>query len=237
MRATRRATLRATRPGTRSLSRALSLLLAACSLGAPALARADDRPARHAVHEEERPSGIRVGLRSGVALPLGQAFVASGVLSDTITAYVPLRLDAGYRIDRHFYVGFIAQLAAIMPNGCGAGDRCSGTNSRFGAMLAYHLRPARALDPWLGVGMGFEILSTSRSLDGTKVDIAARGLELFDLELGADLRPSRALRIGPVLSTSIGRYSSITVNGTPTRDFDMALHAWVMLGIRGAFDL
>ncbi len=74
-------------------------------------------------------------------------------------------------------------------------------------------------------------------MDGASTAITARGVELLDLELGADVKATRALRIGPVLSTSIGRFTTVSVNGTPTRDFDTALHAWMMIGMRGAYDL
>lgn len=221
--------------GARRLLAATFALCAASAL--PAVAAAQDGPAAQTPYDERSPSGVRVALRSGVAVPLGEAFVTSGKLSSTITGYVPLRLDLGYRFARHFYVGVAAQLAVIVPNGCPEDSRCSGTSSRFGAMVAYHLLPDRPFDPWLGAGMGFETLKVSRAVNGTGVDVSARGLELLDVELGADVRATRALRLGPVLSTSIGRYTTVSVNGTPTRDFDTALHAWVMFGFRGAFDL
>jgi hypothetical protein len=104
-------------------------------------------------------------------------------------------------------------------------------------MAAFHVLPSRVIDPWVGVGMGFEWLSTSRTVDGTTVDINARGLELVDLELGADIRPTPFFRIGPVLSASVARYTRIAVNGTDTTDFEPSLHSWVMLGVRGAFDM
>jgi hypothetical protein len=202
-----------------------------------AAAREQDVAEAAAETAEPSPSGLRVAVRSGLALPMGEAFVSSGLLSDTIAAYVPLRLDVGYRIERHFYVGAAAQVAAILPNDCPPGASCSGSNMRFGVMLAYHLLPTRIVDPWVGAGVGFELLRMSRSVSGTSVDIAARGLELLDLELGADLRPNASFRVGPVLSTSIGRYARVAVNGASTGDFDSSLHAWVMLGLRGAFDL
>ena len=104
-------------------------------------------------------------------------------------------------------------------------------------MVAYHFLPSGAFDPYLGVGTGYEVLSTSRSVDGASVDIVARGLELLDLELGGDARLGRSWRIGPVLSGSLGRYTSVSVNGTTSTDFATLLHAWAMLGVRGAFDL
>jgi hypothetical protein len=183
------------------------------------------------------PSGLRVALRSGVALPLGDAFSASGAMSDTITGSIPVRLDVGYRFARHFYVGAVGQLAAIVPNSCVSDARCSGSDMRLGAMIAAHLLPTRLVDPWLGVGIGYESLSVSRSVGGSSVDISARGLEIFDVELGVDLRPTRSLRLGPVISSSIGSYTRVAVNGTPTSDFATSTHAWVMLGFRGAYDL
>jgi hypothetical protein len=85
--------------------------------------------------------------------------------------------------------------------------------------------------------MGYERLVVSRTVDGSTGEIAARGLELVDLDIGVDLRPTRSLRIGPVLSSSLARYTRVSINGTSTTDFDPALHAWVLLGFRGAYDL
>jgi hypothetical protein len=212
-----------------------ALVLATSSaLAAPALA--DERPVAQGAGEPS-PSGVRLALRSGVAVPVGEAFVASGALSDTIAGYVPLRLDLGYRLTRYLYVGAVGQMAVIVPSGCPAGGSCAGSDSRFGAMVAIHLLPSRVLDPWFGVGMGVETLRVSRAAGGSKVDITARGFELLDVDLGVDVRATRALRIGPVLSTSLGRFSSFWINDTKTRDFDTSLHAWVMAGLRGAFDL
>lgn len=228
--------------GATSIARltTFATLLAVVSVTAPA--RADERDERDEAAqaptpELPKPSGLRLALRTGLALPLGQAFTASGLMSDTITASVPVRLDVGYRFARHFYAGGAAQIATIIPNGCPSGSSCSGTDVRFGLMVAYHARPTRTVDPWLGAGVGYEILDVSRSVGGSSVDISARGIEVLDLELGVDLRPTRSLRLGPVLSSSIGKYTRVAVNGTPTADFDTATHAWVMLGFRGAFDL
>jgi hypothetical protein len=182
-------------------------------------------------------SGMRVALRSGFAVPIGDAFDASGSLSDTIEGYVPMRLDIGYRVQRHFYVGAVGQLGMIVPKNCPSGGSCSGTDFRIGVMAAYHFLPARRLDPWLGLGMGFEILNVSRDLGTSSVDVSMRGIELVSAELGADLRAAGGLRLGPVVSTSIGRFTSITVNDTSTGDFDASVHAWVMVGLRGALDL
>jgi outer membrane protein len=219
------------------LALALATLAATTAFATPAVSAERDGKTDAPEHEGPPPSGPRLALRSGFALPIGQTFLASGAMSDTITGYVPIRFDLGYRVARHFYVGVAAQLADVVANTCPSGMTCSGSNLRFGVMLAYHLLPTRSIDPWLGIGMGFEQLSISRAVGDARVDVAARGIELLDVELGADLRPTSALRLGPVLSSSIGRFTNVTVNGTSTSDFEPTLHAWVMLGLRGAYDL
>jgi hypothetical protein len=215
----------------------IATLACAMSLGSVAMAADPDMPPPGASAREPSPSGPRVALRSGVAVPFGSAFNASGALSDTITGYVPVRLDVGYRIARHFYVGVDAQLAVLLPNNCPPGASCTGTNVRFGGMLAVHVLPGSVIDPWVGLGMGYERLNVSRTVDGTTGEISASGVELLNFDLGMDLRPTRELRIGPVISSTFTRYTRVAVNGDSTTDFDPSLHAWVLLGFRGAFDL
>lgn len=219
------------------IATAITFAALSLTLCRPGVAAADDRPTGVAPGEQPSDSGLRFGLRTGVALPFGSAFTGSGALSDTVTGYVPVRIDVGYRFARHFYVGIDGQLAAIVPAGCTTGFTCSGTDTRVGVMIAYHFAPSSAFDPHVGVGTGYEILHTSRSIDSAAVAITARGFEMLDLELGADVRPARAWRIGPVLSGSMGRFTSVAVNGNPSTDYETAMHGWAMLGIRGAFDL
>ena len=202
----------------------------------PATAFADEQPPPIPV-DDLPASGARFGIRTGLARPIGSAFAGSSALSDTIYGYVPIRLDAGYRIARHLYVGIDAQLAAIIPAGCTSGFTCSGMNTRLGIMVAYHFLPTKLVDPYLGIGTGYEVLQTTRSVGTTSVDITARGLELLNGDLGADVRIGRSWRVGPVISGSVGRYTSVAVNGVNSTDFTTLLHAWAMVGVRGAFDL
>jgi hypothetical protein len=187
--------------------------------------------------EGPRPSGVRFGARSGFAIPAGDAFKSSGALSDTIEGYVPVRLDLGARVAHHFYVGALLQVGFLVANACPTDVHCTGTDVRVGGMIAYHLLPTRLADPWIGAGIGYEILGVKRSSSSSNLDLTASGLELFALELGLDVRPDSHVRIGPVVSATIGRYSSVVLNGTTTRDFETALHGWGTIGIRGMYDL
>jgi hypothetical protein len=215
----------------------VALLGGAILLATSASAAEPEQPEASGSGGQPRPFGPRVGLRSGVAIPIGTVFTSSGAMDETMSGYVPLRLDIGYRLASRFYVGVNAQYAVIVPRACPSGASCTGGDMRVGMTAAFHLLPRRLVDPWIGLGMGFEWMNVSRTVDGATVDVNARGLELFDAELGVDLRPIGPLRIGPVLSTSIGRYTRIAVNGTQTTDFTPSLHSWVMVGFRGAFDM
>jgi opacity protein-like surface antigen len=223
-----------TRSRVRLLLVTLLLSAAAVSVASTAIATETEEP--H-VAPRVSPSGPRVALRSGFALPVGSAFYASGSLSDTVTGYVPVRLDVGYRFRDRYYVGLLGQLAQIVPNACPSGASCSGSDTRVGLMAAAHLFPDRTLDPWLGLGMGYELYDVTRTVDGTKAHIGAKGFELLTADLGLDVRTTRGLRLGPVLSTSIGQFTEVTVNEVTTKDFQTQLHAWVLLGLRGAYDL
>lgn len=183
------------------------------------------------------PNGPRLALRSGFALPVGSAFYASGSLSDTIAGYVPVRIDLGWRFREHFYAGAFGQLAEIVPNNCPSGATCSGENARMGFMLAAHLFPRRMLDPWLGLGMGYEMHDVTRVVDGFQSRISARGIELLDADIGIDVRAWKGLRVGPVLSMSMGQFTQASVNDVATKDFQTQTHGWVLLGVRGAYDL
>src|SRR4051794_13939938 len=157
-----------------SRSLAIATLAVTTAVAFPATASATpiatpssaDDDSRHVARarEEPRSSGPRLALRTGFAVPIGQTFAASGAIDDTVTGYVPVRLDLGYRIAHHFYVGVAAQLADVVPSGCTSGMSCSGSDLRFGVMVAYHLLPRSIVDPWLGIGMGFEQLTVSRSI-------------------------------------------------------------------------
>jgi hypothetical protein len=191
-----------------------------------------------AADPEENGPAPRIALRSGVALPVGGIYDASGPLSDSVSGYVPMRLDAGLRFARgRFYAGLAGQLAAVFPNACASGATCSGTDARVAAMFAVHLLPERFADPWVGIGIGYESFSLSRRSDGAKVDLSASGLELAALDLGVDLRPAPHMRIGPVVSATLGRFTSVSVNGAESEDFAPLFHSWILLGVRGAYDL
>jgi hypothetical protein len=184
---------------------------------------------------QERP-GLRLGVRSGYALPAGKPFGGAGALSDTIAGQISAGVDVGWRFDGHVYAGLTGALGVVVPRGCPPGERCSGTDVRVGGMLAWRFSPAARFDPWVGVGAGYEILSTTQTIGSREETVTARGVELASVQLGFDVVAARSLRLGPFVGASLARYRTVTIGSMTTNDFDATSHGWLAAGMRGAWD-
>ena len=117
---------------------------------------------------------------------------------------------------------------------------------RIGVEGQYQLSPGESMNPWFGLGIGYEILSLSAEGDtgvGTTYSSALSfsGLEFANLQGGADFRLAPNIGVGPFLSFSLGQYSSCSseVDGSDLdcEVEDSTMHEWIVLGARGTFDL
>jgi len=179
-------------------------------------------------------TGFRFGLRSGATIPFGERFHAYG-LNELVAGGIPLWLDVGYRLFPSLYVGVYLDYAFLFEasNVCTGGDTCSFHRLRFGAMGAYHLAPGGKLDPWGGLGIGYE------SVAGTvgSSDFSNKGLELFNAQIGVDYKFTPNIRVGPFVAFSLGEFMSAT-NGSKSNSIpDKGFHEWLTIGLRGAYDL
>jgi opacity protein-like surface antigen len=194
-------------------------------------------------------SGFSFGLRVGYGIPFGEAAEGSD-LSDTVKGSVPIFLDAGYRGlgIANLYLGVFGTWgpAFLSDTSCPSGASCSAGVLRFGANARYHVAPLDTLDPYLGLGVGYEIVSFSAEASGKTVDGSYKGFEFVELQGGLDYKVTFAVRIGPFANFAIGQYSSGDFqipNGTGgTTQFSgdipkTSLHEWLILGVRGQYDL
>lgn len=211
--------------------RAASLFAFALFVVASPAAAAETEPP---VAPGARP-GLALAARVGAAAPIGVVFVGSGTMNDTIALDVPVGVELGYRLyGGHLRLGAFGEIGAVVPRGCGGqSGACSGHDLRAGALVAYHFAPLAPLDPWLGAGVSYERLVVKRQGDRESLDLTAGGMSFVDLHAGLAVAVSRSLRVGPFASASLGRYTSVTLDGRDTNDFDRGLHAWVVVGIRG----
>ncbi|MET0792679.1 MAG: hypothetical protein ABW061_14255 [Polyangiaceae bacterium] len=177
---------------------------------------------------------FKLGLRLGYAVPFGESFKGT-TLSDGISGQIPIWVDAGYMVTPNVLLGVYVQYGFLQLKNCP--DSCSGHDLRFGIQGQYHLSPEASLDPWFGLGVGYEIAGTSQSTQGFSVDSSVKGLEFLNLQAGADFKVADAFSVGPFLSLSLGQYSSAKFNDQDVPVGDKAIHEWFTFGAKGTFGL
>ncbi len=201
------------------------------------------------------------GARLAFGLPLGSAIGGNGNDLNHFTSnqFAPLWLDAGVRLASHWYVGtYLSFGLASISNQVAQGQcnqpgfGCSGNDTRFGIDAAYHVLPDGFVDPWFGVGFGYEWFSFTETADaahsGAGMPVTQSsgvdGWELLNLQGGVDFRLlNGALGIGPFLTLALTQYDHQSTptdsNGGTTGSSiqTQALHEWVLFGARGTYDL
>jgi outer membrane protein W len=201
------------------------------------------------------------GYRFVDAIPFGTVANTNGSgrdLDNLISnLVVPLWLDAGLRFASNWYVGgyFTYGLPVLANQALGgncqsAGYGCSSHDIRLGANAQYHVFPDGLVDPWFGIGFGYEWASFTQTVDSTHsatltaqtADSALSGWEFVNLQVGADIhRLSGALGIGPFVGLAISQYGSenADINGDRLGQTitNQALHEWFFFGARGVYDL
>jgi len=178
---------------------------------------------------------IKLGLRVGYMLPMGDAYDGpGGKMSDGISGGIPLWLDLGYMVTPNIMVGLYASYAFLMlasdvKDACDAASvDCSASQLRFGLQGQYHLSPGESMNPWFGLGVGMEMVDVKRG----DVKGGYSGLEFANLQGGADFKVGSSMAVGPFVSFSLGQYSKTT--GDNGADIDKkAMHQWLTIGIKG----
>ena len=209
-------------------------------------ATATAAPAEAAPAAAGGQKGVEIGLRLGYGIPLGDA--AKDVkLGDSLKGQIPIRIDAGYRINPNIYVGLYFSYGIAMINkdktkGCDqSGVDCSAHTLNFGVMGAYHIMPEASFDPWVGLGLGLEQVGQKVSAGGKDFSSTAKGLTFLDLQVGGDFKATPNFMVGPFVSFAIGQYSSVsseTPAGSASADItDKGLHQWLTIGVRGAYGI
>jgi hypothetical protein len=197
-----------------------------------------------------------VGLRLGYALPLGNAWSAGtsgpftfpedAKMSNAFSGQIPIWIDAGYRVvpplvlGLYFQYGFVSVKTATDPNspGCPSGADCSAHDIRLGLQAEYDLLAGQSIDPWLGLGVGYEWLGLSETANGTTSSGNLSGFEFANLQGGVDFAVGDGVALGPFLSFSLGQYSTFHTEAQGVGvdiDVPKALHEWLAFGVRGRF--
>jgi outer membrane protein W len=194
-----------------------------------------------------RDPGFELGVRTGYALPFGKMDGASKDINDSVSGQIPLWLDVGYRVTPNLVVAAYGQLGiGLLKKDCTSGTDCSVKDWRFGLAARYHFQPTSNLDPWISAGAGYEIFSIDGSQGSASASVTANGWELVNLQAGVDFQVSRAAYFGPFVSFSLDETTSENATATipgmgtisaSTSDFDKSLHEWLLIGVRGRYEL
>jgi hypothetical protein len=202
-------------------------------------------------------AGVRVGYAAGTGI------VYSGLsVHEASSGGIPVIVDLGWRFLPQLYAGVYGQFAPIFlknnPVSCPGDADCNAQDWRFGLEVDYHPLPRMRLDPYIGLGSGYEILHTNvhaavpvPTPAGTMIGTASagiidRGWEFVAITLGFDARINREVGIGPFVSASLNEYGIHTgtqtvnvvgmQNTTPTADVSHGLHELYTAGLRGTFN-
>jgi hypothetical protein len=200
--------------------------------------------------------GFEGGVRLGYALAMGKSSDSAGDdLDEIISGQVPIWLDLGARITPSFFLGlYFSYGFGIVGDGIDQmcqefGLDCSVNDIRFGVQMHYHLLPFEYIDPWLGVGIGYEWSISSQSMDGVDASpsITIRGPEWLNFQFGIDFLPADSFYLGPFFALSLGEFAHIsmecsgaacTASGIDDESADVddkAIHEWLFIGLRAGY--
>ena len=180
--------------------------------------------------------GVSLSARLAYAVPMGSA-AQNLDLSSGVSGGLPIVIEGAYRFNRNISAGLYGQYGYMLAKNCPAGVSCSDSDYRIGVEGIYNLRLGSTIDPWVGLGVGYEWLSTSASAGGMSMSETFSGFELATLSAGGDFAAASQVAVGPFISFSIGKYGSASVNGTSGDIANTAYHQWLQLGVRGTFNL
>jgi len=211
-------------------------------------------------------TGVTTGLRLGLGMPLGKAGEPnlSGIpgaeqtaqrdLSDLTPWRAPVWLDIGYSLSGALTIGAYGQVG-VGGNGDACVGDCDWSDIRIGAQAELRLLPGAPVDPWLGVGLGYEWLSYRQLVSGSipnaageLVDVTVRATETFGgpellLQGGIDFQVEDALRVGPYVSATLAQYLTDSYSCQPSTPLcpsgssveGAAFHSWLGIGVRAAY--
>lgn len=205
----------------------------------------------------KRGPGIELGGRTGFGLPLGSASAGTGDDFDLYTAgQVPFWFDLGVHFAEHFSAGMYLSYGfgilsdewselceGVEAASPGLDITCSSSDVRLGVQFHAHILPGSVVDPWVGVGTGWEWLSiTQRASSGFQSasrTFSMSGFEMFNLQAGVDFALTRRLGLGPFVTFSNGTFNSakLSCENTACNDESVdientASHQWLMFGAK-----
>jgi hypothetical protein len=177
--------------------------------------------------------------RLAYGIPDGNLFKGQS-LSGLESAMYRIEGDSDFLVVPQLIIGVHAAFALggegnSISGGCSAdGVSCTIWNFDIGAHAEYMFLPREApFSPWVGAGVGWELLSYSTSDSaGNSASGSASGFD-FDVSGGLDFNAGR-LQFGPYVNIKAGQYTTVSdAFGDSTSVTNTDWHEWIIIGIRG----
>lgn len=206
----------------------------AISTGARAQETAPVTPESHEqklagpVRQRGLEMGVRLGFQAGLGYIYKNGHSANGEthdlkLTDASNGAIPGQIEVGYRVNPHLHLGVYAQYAFVFvkenPVSCPTDFDCSAWQWDLGPQAIYRFSPGAKFEPWVGLGVGVQILRSHVSGTvqiplptggtvpaDTEAWVTDRGPEL-NLGVGGDWRMGEYFRLGPFLNVTLARYT------------------------------
>jgi hypothetical protein len=191
---------------------------------------------------------LALDLKTGYALPLGDAFTGggqmSGALKNVVSATIPIEVAGRWRFTPNLSAGVYFQydpgwastFVCISPYSCYAYD------TRVGVEVAWALNPEGTFNPWVSLGTGWEWTGLSVTVPegqagAGKHTSSLTGWEYVNVQVGTDFNLSERFGLGPWVGFFAGAYSSRS-DWTPTGGGSIpsdqrTFHGWVQFGLKG----
>jgi hypothetical protein len=148
-------------------------------------------------------------------------------------------LGGGYRISPRWSLGLSGQYQEFRPATSLAGTN-TGVGTRgfvAGANGTYHFNPEQSVDPFVQFGAGYRLLWEMHQT--TLPDTLRHGFQLARLAVGADLRMTEDVSVGPVVGADLTAFSFLrtgSINEAPNIS-NWGLSTFVFAGLQGRFDM
>lgn len=209
------------------------------------------------------PFRLELGGRAGYAIPMGDS-VDGSPLKDLVAAAIPVQFDGWLRHSGGTALGLYVQAGpGLKGEALKDCSDCSAFEIRAGIQLVHHFNNGGMVDPWLGLGLGYEQLYSSRDTTLVGIDSAGNIVEVdgtrslilkaapeFLLQAGIDFG-SKDLAFGPYVAARYSTFSDVEAKVTcddlrcpdtasfsdedSISDDSQSSHVWLQFGLRGTY--
>ena len=216
----------------------LLVVTSAVSLALTSTALADEASAGVELDSQVIPAASRAleySVQVGYTRGAGDVGGAMGAVEDLAGGGGGGELKVAYRATPNLAIGAFGSAAGFAHGDqLAAGVRVSGRTA--GVFADWHVRPHRAVDPWIELGTGWRGLWLAPA---TGKGTSLQGLELARVQVGVDYRVASEIAIAPVIGASLSTFLAGDSPATMDHDEldDKQASLYVFGGVQGRFSI